>query len=91
LNDAVTIPDITIPQVPIVKGDAISYSIGAASIVAKVTRDRMMIEYDFEYPGYGFASHKGYGTKAHYEALAKLGPCEIHRHSFLKNWDRARE
>lgn len=89
LNDAVTIPDIAIPQIPIVKGDAKSYSIGAASIIAKVTRDRMMIEYDNEYPGYGFASHKGYGTKAHYEALARLGPSEIHRRSFLKNWDRA--
>ncbi|MBO6215591.1 MAG: ribonuclease HII [Lachnospiraceae bacterium] len=90
LNDAVTIPDIDIPQVPIIKGDAKSYSIGAASIIAKVTRDRMMVEYDEKYPGYGFASHKGYGTKAHYEALAKLGPSEIHRKSFLKNWDRAR-
>ena len=90
LNDAVTIPDVDIPQLPIVKGDAKSYSIGAASIIAKVTRDRMMVEYEETYPGYGFASHKGYGTKAHYEALAKLGPCAIHRRSFLKNWDRAK-
>ena len=90
LNDAVTIPDVDIVQIPIVKGDAKSYSIAAASIIAKVTRDRMMEDYDREYPGYGFSSHKGYGTKAHYEALAKLGPSPIHRKSFLKNWDRAK-
>ncbi len=83
LVDAVTIPDIDIPQVPIVKGDAKSVSIAAASILAKVTRDRMMVEYDRLYPGYDFASNKGYGTKAHIEALRKLGPCPIHRNTFI--------
>lgn len=86
LNDAVTIPQIPIPQVPIIKGDAKSLSIGAASILAKVTRDRMMIEYDKEYPEYGFASHKGYGAKTHIESIKKNGPCAIHRKSFIKNF-----
>ena len=71
LNDAVTIPQVTIPQVPIIKGDAKSASIAAASIVAKVTRDRMMVEYDKTLPGYGFASNKGYGSSEHIEALKK--------------------
>lgn len=84
LNDAVTIPGITIPQCPIIKGDAKSQTIAAASIVAKVTRDRMMIEYDKQYPGYGFANNKGYGSQEHLEALKKLGPCPIHRQTFLK-------
>lgn len=84
LNDAVTIPEIEIPQIPIIKGDAKSVSIAAASIVAKVTRDRMMVEYDRIYPGYDFASNKGYGTKKHMEALRSIGPCEIHRKTFLK-------
>ena len=83
LNDAVTIPGIEIPQIPIVKGDAKSVSIAAASILAKVTRDHMMAEYDEIYPGYGFGKHKGYGTKAHIEALKELGPCPIHRRSFI--------
>ncbi len=83
LNDAVTIPGVDILQVPIVKGDAKSASIGAASIIAKVTRDRMMGEYDRLYPQYGFAAHKGYGTKAHIEALKKYGPCPIHRRTFI--------
>ena len=83
LNDAVTIPGIEIPQIPIVKGDAKSVSIAAASILAKVTRDHMMMEYDEIYPGYGFGKHKGYGTKAHIEALKTLGPCPIHRGSFI--------
>ena len=86
LNDAVTIPQISIPQVPIIKGDAKSLSIGAASILAKVTRDHIMIAYDKEYPEYGFASHKGYGAKAHIEAIKKHGPCAIHRKSFIKNF-----
>ena len=86
LNDAVTIPEVTIPQVPIIKGDAKSISIGAASIVAKVTRDRMMVEYESQYPGYGFASNKGYGSAAHIEALRKLGPTPIHRRSFIGNF-----
>lgn len=85
LNDAVTIPGIEIPQIPIIKGDAKSVSIAAASIIAKVTRDRMMVEYDRIYPGYELASNKGYGTKAHMEALKTIGPCEIHRRSFIKN------
>ena len=83
LNDAVTIPEITIPQVPIIKGDAKSVSIAAASILAKVTRDHMMIEYENEYPEYGFAKHKGYGTAAHIAALKEFGPTPIHRKSFI--------
>lgn len=86
LNDAVTIPQVEITQVPIVKGDAKSISIGAASIIAKVTRDRMMVEYDDMYPGYGFAKHKGYGTKQHTDALKELGPCPIHRMTFIKKF-----
>lgn len=86
LNDAVTIPGITIPQVPIIKGDAKSVSIAAASIVAKVTRDRMMTEYDKVMPQYGFASNKGYGAAAHIEAIRKYGPSPIHRASFIKNF-----
>ena len=85
LNDAVTIPGVDIPQIPIIKGDAKSVSIAAASIIAKVTRDRMMVEYDRIYPGYDLASNKGYGTKVHMEALKTAGPCEIHRKSFIKN------
>ncbi len=85
LNDAVTIPGVEIPQIPIIKGDAKSVSIAAASIIAKVTRDRMMVEYDRMYPGYELASNKGYGTKVHMEALRTIGPCEIHRRSFIKN------
>ena len=88
LNDAVTIPGIpnTIKQVPIIKGDAKSVSIAAASIVAKVTRDRLMVEYDKEYPQYKFASNKGYGTKDHIDALKEIGKCPIHRDSFIKNF-----
>lgn len=86
LNDAVTIPEVDIKQVPIIKGDAKSISIAAASIVAKVTRDRMMVEYDSEYPGYGFASNKGYGSPAHIEALKKMGKTPIHRNSFIGNF-----
>ncbi|MBQ2473296.1 ribonuclease HII [Lachnospira pectinoschiza] len=86
LNDAVNIPEIDIPQVPIIKGDAKSFTIACASIIAKVTRDRMMEEYDKKYPGYGFAKNMGYGTKEHTDALRKLGPCEIHRRTFIKNF-----
>ena len=86
LNDAVTIPEVDIKQVPIIKGDAKSITIAAASIVAKVTRDRMMIEYDVIYPGYGFASNKGYGSTAHIEALKKMGKTPIHRNSFIGNF-----
>ncbi len=85
LNDAVTIPDVQIRQVPIIKGDAKSVSIAAASIIAKVTRDHMMEEYDRIYPGYGFAAHKGYGTKEHMCALHQIGPCAIHRKTFIKS------
>ncbi len=76
---------IQIPCETIVKGDAKSCSIAAASILAKVTRDRLLYEYDKEYPQYGFAKHKGYGTKEHYEAIRTYGPCPVHRLSFLKN------
>ena len=86
LNDAVTIPQVNIKQVPIIKGDAKSISIGAASIYAKVTRDRLMYEYDREYPEYGFAKHVGYGTAQHIEAIKKYGPCPIHRRTFIKNF-----
>lgn len=86
LNDAVTIPDVEIPQVPIIKGDAKSVSIAAASILAKVTRDRLMVEYDQVLPGYDFASNKGYGTKAHIAGLKELGSSPIHRATFIKNF-----
>ena len=86
LNDAVTIPKVSIKQVPIIKGDAKSASIAAASIIAKVTRDKKMTEYDKIYPGYGFADNKGYGSEAHIKALKKLGPTPIHRRSFIKNF-----
>ena len=86
LNDAVTIPGITIPQVPIVKGDAKSVSIAAASILAKVTRDRLMAQYEEILPGYGFARNKGYGSGEHIEALRKLGATPIHRRSFIGNY-----
>lgn len=76
---------INIPCETVVKGDSKSCSIAAASILAKVTRDRLMLEYDKKYPQYLFAKHKGYGTKAHYEAIKQYGVCEIHRLSFLKN------
>ena len=85
LNDAVTIPGVSIKQVPIIKGDAKSASIAAASIVAKVTRDHMMDDYDKIYPGYDFAKNKGYGTQAHRDALKEIGPCEIHRRTFIRN------
>ena len=83
LNDAVTIPGVEIPQESIIKGDAKSVSIAAASILAKVTRDQLMEAYDAQYPEYGFARNKGYGTKEHIEALKRLGPCQIHRRSFI--------
>lgn len=82
LIDAVRLPKVVIPQEGIVRGDALSISIAAASIIAKVTRDRLMVEYDRQYPGYGFARHKGYPTREHYRSLAELGPCPIHRRSF---------
>ncbi len=86
LVDHVCVPDLPkgVEQISITHGDALSVSIGAASIIAKVTRDRMMIELDSVYPGYGFAKHKGYGTAAHYQAIRELGISPIHRKSFLK-------
>lgn len=86
LNDAVTIPGLDIPQVPIIKGDAKSVSIAAASIIAKVTRDRLMVQYEEVLPGYGFAQHKGYGSREHIEALKKLGATPIHRKTFIGNF-----
>jgi ribonuclease HII len=86
LNDAVTIPKISIPQVPIIKGDTKSASIAAASIIAKVTRDRYMKEMDEVYPGYHFGKNKGYGTKEHTLALKELGPCPLHRKTFIKKF-----
>jgi len=85
LVDAESIPDLGIKQVSIIKGDSSSISIAAASIVAKVTRDRLMVAYDKLFPQYQFASNKGYGSKAHIEAIKKYGPCPLHRRSFLKN------
>lgn len=84
LIDAVKLEGTGLEVVPIIKGDARSNSIAAASILAKVTRDRIMVEYDSQYPGYGFASHKGYGTAAHYAGIREHGMCPIHRRSFLK-------
>lgn len=86
LNDAVVIPGVEAEQVKIIKGDAKSVSIAAASILAKVTRDRMMEQYDVLYPEYGFAKHKGYGTKAHMAAIQEHGLCPIHRKTFLKKY-----
>lgn len=85
ITDAVSLTDIGIPQMALIKGDQKSISIAAASIIAKVTRDRIMKAYDKEYPGYGFASHKGYGTKAHYQQIKERGLTPIHRKTFLVN------
>lgn len=82
LIDAVTLPGIGIPQRPIIKGDSLSLSIAAASIIAKVTRDRLMAEYHDMFPEYDFLSHKGYGTREHLQRLARYGPCSIHRRTF---------
>ena len=88
LSDAMPLPELTVPCVPIVHGDALSASIAAASIIAKVTRDRIMQDYDSMYPEYGFRQHKGYGTAAHVQAIQTFGPCAIHRRSFapVKSW-----
>lgn len=88
LNDAVTIPEVDIFQVPIIKGDTKSISIAAASIIAKVTRDRIMVEYDKIYKEYKFAKNKGYGSKEHTEAIKKFGPCPIHRKTFIKKYTK---
>ena len=92
LLDAFPLPGVKIPQKPIVHGDAVCFSIAAASVVAKVTRDRIMEEQDVSYPSYGFASHKGYGTPEHFAKLREQGPCPIHRYSFapLRQWGAAR-
>jgi ribonuclease HII len=82
LIDALPLPDLSIPQHPFPKADAESLSVAAASVIAKVTRDQLMVQLDERYPGYGFARHKGYGTQAHQTALNTLGPCAIHRFSF---------
>jgi ribonuclease HII len=82
LVDGRPVPGLPAPHTALVQGDARSYSIAAASVLAKVTRDRLMLAYDREFPGYGFAEHKGYGTPQHLAALARLGPCPIHRRSF---------
>ena len=82
LIDAFPLPDVDIPQKAIVKGDALCLSIAAASIVAKVTRDRIMAEFDRDYPEYGFAGHKGYGSAEHIRKIESLGPCPVHRYSF---------
>lgn len=86
LFDAMTIDSISFPQTSIIKGDSKSLSIAAASVLAKVTRDRMMVEMAERYPGYAFEKNKGYGTKAHYEGLREQGSCPIHRESFLKKF-----
>ena len=83
--------DISFPQQTLIKGDALSYTIGAASILAKVYRDRLMCELDKVYPQYGFAKHKGYGTQMHCKAIKEYGPCEIHRRTFIKNLLAERE
>jgi len=81
-----TPPSLKIPSLTVVKGDSKSLSIAAASIIAKVTRDRLLLEYDAIYPQYKFSQHKGYGTKVHIEAIREFGPCDIHRPSFIKNF-----
>ena len=86
LTDGNMTLDITIPQKSVIGGDAKCYSIGAASILAKVYRDGLMDEYDVQYPGYGFASNKGYGSAAHIAAIKERGICPIHRRSFTKKW-----
>lgn len=83
--------DISFPQQTLIKGDTLSYSIGAASILAKVYRDRLMCEFDKIYPQYGFAKHKGYGTKMHRDAIREYGLCEIHRRTFIKNYSEDSE
>ena len=82
LVDALALPDISLPQTALIKGDARSLSIAAASVLAKTARDQLLVELDQSYPGYGFARHKGYGTAAHRNAIEQLGACEIHRKSF---------
>jgi ribonuclease HII len=89
LVDGRLIRELKLPQTRIVGGDRKSFCIAAASIIAKVTRDRMMIEYDMQFPGYGFAQHKGYCTPEHFEMLERLGPSPLHRRSFAPVWEAA--
>lgn len=91
LVDGRPVKTMRLPQTALVKGDSLSYSIAAASVLAKVTRDRMMLDYDRQFPGYGFAEHKGYGTPAHLAAIAANGPCGIHRKSFAPMKQKERE
>lgn len=91
LIDAVALKGQSVPVHGIIKGDEQSFAIAAASIIAKVTRDRLMLDYDKVYPEYGFAAHKGYGTKQHYAALDLIGPSPIHRKTFLRKWSEALE
>ena len=91
LIDAVELAQVSLPQQPLIHGDALSVSIAAASIVAKETRDAMMIALDSLYPEYGFASNKGYGSAQHIAALRKYGPCPIHRRTFIKNFTGTNE
>ena len=86
LVDALSLPEVDLPQKGIIRGDQLSFSIACASIVAKVSRDRQMMELDGMYPGYGLARHKGYGTRQHLQCLGQLGPCAIHRRSFAPVW-----
>lgn len=86
LVDALSLPEVDLPQKGIVRGDQLSFSIACASIVAKVSRDRQMMELDGVYPGYGLARHKGYCTRQHLQCLGQLGPCAIHRRSFAPVW-----
>lgn len=86
LVDGDMIRDMTFPHTCVVKGDSKSMAVAAASVLAKVSRDRYMTDMDKQYPGYGFAKHKGYGTKEHIDAIKRLGPCEIHRRTFIKNF-----
>ena len=86
LSDAMKLTNIDIPYTDIIHGDALSLSIAAASVIAKVTRDRMMVEYAKKYPEYGFDGNKGYGAKAHIDALKEIGPCPLHRRTFIKNF-----
>ena len=84
LIDAVPVKDLPIPQLPIIKGDTLSFTIASASIIAKVTRDRLMAGHHLSFPDYNFKTHKGYGTRDHIERLRQFGPCTLHRESFLK-------
>ena len=86
LVDALSLPEVDLPQKGIIRGDQLSFSIACASIMAKVSRDRQMMELDGVYPGYGLARHKGYGTRQHLQCLGQLGPCAIHRRSFAPVW-----